>query len=90
MRLKHIDRTPVSFLWNGKSIEAREGDSAAAALYAAGIRTSGWSRKFHRPLGLSGPVIGGILARVDGIPNVRLDQTIVAQGMRIEMQNVRI
>jgi len=88
MRLKHIDRTPVSFFWNGKSIEAREGDSAAAALYAAGIRTTGWSRKFHRPLGLSGPVIGGILARVDGIPNVRLDQTIVAQGMRIEMQNV--
>jgi NADPH-dependent 2,4-dienoyl-CoA reductase/sulfur reductase-like enzyme len=87
MRLKRISRAPVSFFWNGRRIDGHEGDSVAAALYGAGVHITGWSRKFHRPLGYSGPIIAGVLARVDGVPNVRLDQTVVIPGMKVEMQN---
>ncbi|MCP8894728.1 (2Fe-2S)-binding protein [Shinella daejeonensis] len=77
----------VAFLWNGTRIEARQGDSVAAALWRAGITTLARSRKVHRPLGYSGAYPTGVLARVNGRPNVRLDQTCVEDGLAVEMQN---
>jgi sarcosine oxidase, subunit alpha len=78
----------VTIRWNGRPVEARAGDDAAAALFAAGIRVLGRSRKFHRPVGLSGSFLAGVKARVDGLPNERLDQIPVRAGMDIRMQNV--
>ncbi len=77
----------VTFLWNGSLIRAREGDSVAAALWRAGITTLARSRKLHRPLGYSGSYPTGVLARVNGRPNVRLDQACVEEGLAVEMQN---
>lgn len=77
----------VTFLWNGSSIRARQGDSVAAALWRAGITTLARSRKLHRPLGYSGSYPTGVLARVNGRPNVRLDQVPAQEGMVVEMQN---
>ena len=76
----------LTIFWNGRPIEARAGESAAAALNRAGIRGIGCSRKFHRPL--SGDLALGLQAQLDGVPNVRLDRLIVQPGMRLGSQNV--
>ncbi|MDR6236479.1 2Fe-2S iron-sulfur cluster-binding protein [Pseudomonas oryzihabitans] len=87
LRLPGAQGQPLSFFWNGRRLDALSGDSVAEALLANGIRTLAWTRKSHRPMGLSGIYVNGVLARVDGVPNVRLDQCPVRDGMRVEMQN---
>lgn len=81
------DKAEITFLWNGSPMRAKQGDSVAAALWRAGVTTLARSRKVHRPLGLSGSYPTGVLARVNGRPNVRLDQTPAEPGMVVEMQN---
>jgi sarcosine oxidase subunit alpha len=78
----------VTIRWNGRPIVARVGDDVATCLYAAGVRVLGSSRKFHRPLGLSGSFIAGVKGQVDGLANVRLDREPVRQGLVVEAQNV--
>ncbi|OJT98669.1 MAG: hypothetical protein BGN83_06370 [Rhizobium sp. 63-7] len=80
-------QTDVTFLWNGRPVTGRSGDSVAAALWRAGITTLARSRKVHRPLGYSGSYPTGVLARVNGRPNVRIDQVAVEAGLVVEMQN---
>ncbi len=84
---KEDRKTGISFLWNGSKVTGQPGDSVAAALWRAGVTTLTRSRKLHRPLGYSGSYLTGVLARVDGRPNVRLDQIVVRHGMVVEMQN---
>lgn len=81
-------RQGVEFYWNGRRLAAEAGDSVAAALRRNGILTIARSRKLHRPLGHSGSFVAGVLARVDGRPNVRLDQEPCRPGMRVSTQNV--
>lgn len=78
----------IPFRWNGRPLQAREGDSAAAALLRNGIRSLAVTRKRHRPLGFSGSFVQGVMAEVDGVPNVRLDRVAVLPDMRIAAQNV--
>ena len=78
----------VTIMWTGRSIEARLGDDVATALYAAGVRVLGHSRKFHRPIGLSGSFVAGVKAQVDGLSNVRLDHLLARKGLVVETQNV--
>ncbi len=77
----------VEIFYNGRRLQAREGDSVATALWRHGIRTLAATRKRHRPLGYSGSFLQGVLAEVDGTPNVRLDQLPVRPGLRIVRQN---
>jgi len=77
----------VKFTWNNQTVSANTGDSVAAALYRAGIISIAKTRKLHEPMGYSGSFITGVLARVDGRPNVRLDQELAKEGMRVESQN---
>jgi sarcosine oxidase subunit alpha len=86
-RLPHANRQKVQFFWNGRSVEGRSGESVATALLANGIRTLAWTRKFHRPMGYSGSYVNGVLARVNDVPNVRIDLMPVTPGLRVEMQN---
>ncbi len=86
--LDHASGVPVTIFWNGRRIGAHAGDSVAAALYAAGIRRLGASRKFHRPIGLSGSYVAGSLVRIDGIPHRRADRIVVRDGMDVRAQNV--
>jgi len=81
------DRSAFTFTWNGKTVAARAGDTLADALFRAGHRVSGTSRKRHRPMGLSGAFVQGVIATVDGIPNQRLDHVFVRPGMRVSRQN---
>jgi len=86
-----MSTTSIPFYWNGVKVSARAGDTVAAALWRAGITTLARSRKRHRPLGLSGATLAGVLGRVgegsDGTPNVRLDLQPVRAGLRVAMQN---
>lgn len=76
-----------AFLWNGMRIESRPGDTVAMALWRSGVTSLARSRKLHRHLGFSGTYPAGALARVDGWPNVRLDQVAPRPGMVVETQN---
>ncbi|HWT99995.1 MAG TPA: 2Fe-2S iron-sulfur cluster-binding protein, partial [Terriglobales bacterium] len=81
------DRSAFTFTWNGKTVAATAGDTLAEALFRAGHEATGTSRKRHRPMGLSGAFVQGVIATVDGIPNQRLDQVIARPGMRVLRQN---
>ena len=82
------DRT-ITFTFEGRAIRAYEGDSVAAALYAAGVRTFSRSFKYHRPRGLL--CVAGrcpnCLMQVDGVPNVRTCREPARQGMRVRGQH---
>lgn len=70
-------------------IEAREQDTLATALIAAGMLMTSRSPKYRRPRGaycLTGDC-GTCLVRVDGRPNVRACMTAVREGMRVSSQN---
>jgi sarcosine oxidase subunit alpha len=64
---------PLTFTFEGRTIRALDGQSIAAALYAAGVRIFSRSFKYHRPRGLL--CVAGdcpnCLMQVDGRPNVR-------------------
>jgi len=79
----------ISFSFNGRRITAYEGETVAAALYAAGVRIFSRSFKYHRPRGLL--CLNGhcahCLMRVDGIPNVRVCREKVRAGMVVQSQN---
>jgi len=78
----------VTIHWQGRAIDAPAGEDAAAALFAAGILVLGYSRKFHRPLGLSGVFLAGVKGHVEGLPNQRVDLTPVRAGLALRAQNV--
>jgi sarcosine oxidase subunit alpha len=80
---------PIEFQFNGRPVLAYTGETVAAALYAAGVRTFSRSFKYHRPRGLF--CLCGhcshCLMRVNGLPNVRICQELVRPGMQVESQN---
>jgi sarcosine oxidase subunit alpha len=81
----------ISFNYGGKTCQGLEGDTIAAALYADGTRIFSRSLKYHRPRGLyslDGECSNTCMA-VDGIPNVRTENTLLKSGMTVKAQNVR-
>jgi sarcosine oxidase subunit alpha len=78
-----------TFEFDGKPVEARQGDSVASALFRAGRRIFTRSFKYHRPRGLlcmSGKC-PNCLVNVDGTPNVRSCVTPAREGMQVKHQN---
>ncbi len=79
----------MTFDFNGRAIEARDGDTLASALYRAGQRIFSRSFKYHRPRGLL--CLAGkcpnCLVNVDGVPNVRACMTPVREGAKVRHQN---
>ncbi len=79
----------VRFEFDGKKVEAYEGDTIGSALYAAGRRTFSRSFKYHRPRGLmccAGQCPNCIVA-VDGAPGARACTEQVREGMKVEHVN---
>jgi sarcosine oxidase, subunit alpha len=79
----------LRFTFDGKSVEAFEGDTIGSALYAAGRRTFSRSFKYHRRRGLlccAGQCPNCIVA-VDGAPGVRACVEPVREGMQVEHLN---
>lgn len=79
----------VTIYFNGKPIKAYEGETVAAALYAAGIRVFSRSFRWHRPRGFFCAVgkCSACMMEVDGIPNVRTCKVYVRDGMQIKTQS---
>ncbi|SRR6056297_2577569 len=94
MRIKehpilNFDRkNKLVFQYNGKEVEAFEGETVAAALHAAGIKTLRRSIRYHRPRGLFCAIgnCSSCLMKVNGIPNVKTCITKVEDGMVVEEQ----
>src|SRR5580700_10419231 len=81
----------IRFTFDGKPVEAYEGDTIASALYAAGRRTFSRSFKYHRRRGLmcvSGQCPNCICA-VDGNPGVRACTEPVRDGIAVTHVNAR-
>jgi sarcosine oxidase subunit alpha len=79
----------VSFTFDGKRVEAYEGDTIGSALYAAGQRTFSRSFKYHRRRGLvccAGQCPNCIVA-VDGAPGARACIEPVRDGIKVEHIN---
>ncbi len=87
---ERISRTKVlSFTFDGKVVEAQEGDTVGSALHAAGQRTLSRSFKYHRPRGLMccAGQCPNCLVEVDGAPGVRACTEPAREGMRVVSQN---
>ena len=88
---ERINRQNVlRFTFDGKSVEAYQGDTIGSALYAAGQRTFSRSFKYHRRRGLmccAGQCPNCIVS-VDGAPGVRACVEPVSEGMRVEHLNL--
>ncbi|MCP4683780.1 MAG: FAD-dependent oxidoreductase [Desulfobacterales bacterium] len=80
----------ISFTYRGKQYQGLEGDTIATALYANGIRIFSRSLKYHRPRGLYSldGESSNCFVKVDNIPNVRAEVTLLNEGMHISSQNV--
>src|SRR5713101_4687354 len=80
---------PITFRFDGRPIAAYEGDSVAAALYAAGVRIFTRSFKYHRPRGLlcCAGRCPNCLMNVDGAPNVRTCVAPAREGLHVHPQN---
>ena len=84
----------ISFTFDGKRLDALEGDTLASALLANGIQLMGRSFKYHRPRGILAagseePNALMDIARDNGRrqPNVRAGVQEVFDGMMAESQN---
>jgi sarcosine oxidase subunit alpha len=81
----------ITFEFDGKPVEAYEGDTIASALFAAGRRTFSRSFKYHRRRGLlcCAGQCANCLVAVDGAPGVRACTEPAREGQRVEHMNAR-
>ena len=81
----------ISFVYRNKRYYGLEGDTIASALYSNGIRIFARSLKYHRPRGLYSldGECSNTCMEVDGIPNVRCENTLLKDAMEIKEQNVK-
>ncbi len=78
----------VKIYFEGKEIEAYEGESVAAALIASGIKVLRYSPKMKRPRGLFCAIgkCSSCLMEIDGKPNQMACMIRVKEGMQIRRQ----
>jgi sarcosine oxidase subunit alpha len=89
---ERLDRDrELEFTFHGAKACGFAGDSIASALFGEGQRTFSRSFKYHRPRGLlcCQGTCANCMLTVDGTPNVRACVTPLAEGIRVEAQNVR-
>lgn len=81
----------LSFKYKGKTFYGVKGDTIATALFANRVRIFSRSLKYHRPRGLYSldGESANTLMQVDGVPNVRCENTLLKEGMVVEEQNVK-
>jgi sarcosine oxidase subunit alpha len=79
----------VRIRYEGKNLECRADTSVAAALWENGVRHLSHSPKYGRPRGVTCARghCTACLMRVDGIPNVRVCEMPVRDGMEIQPQD---
>ena len=79
----------LSFTFDGKTVQAQQGDTLGSALHAAGRRTLSRSFKYHRPRGLMccAGQCPNCLVEVDGAPGIRACTEPAREGMQVVHQN---
>ena len=79
----------LTFLFQGRPVRARKGDSIASALLVHGVKLFSRSYKYHRPRGsYDWQGMGSeTLVTVDNTPNVLADRMLVQEGMDVRTQN---
>jgi sarcosine oxidase subunit alpha len=88
-----LEAEPVRFSFDGREYEGQRGDTAASALYAAGVRLFGRSVKYRRPRGLLalGPEEPNALLTVGEppalVPNVPAPLLEIADRLVLRSQN---
>jgi sarcosine oxidase subunit alpha len=89
--LKIDSSKQISFKYKGRKRFGYKGDTIATALYSNGVRVYARSLKYHRPRGLYSldGECSNTLMEVDGIPNVRCENTLLKEGMVVKEQNVK-
>jgi sarcosine oxidase subunit alpha len=83
---ERVDRAKtVTFSFDGRTVEALDGDTVGSALYAAGQRTFSRSFKYHRRRGLMccAGNCPNCLVAVDGAPGVRACTEPVRDGITV-------
>ncbi|MFI0480729.1 (2Fe-2S)-binding protein [Actinomadura sp. 9N215] len=78
----------IEFSFNGKKMNARQGQSVAGALLAGGREVLSRSPKYRRPRGVycAHGHCPNCLVRVDGVPHVRSCLVPARPGMRVETE----
>lgn len=87
---QQVDRSkPMAFSFDGRTIQAFQGETIGAALAGAGVSTLGRSFKYHRRRGLlcSAGRCPNCLMTVDGVPNVRTCTEPVHAGATVRSQH---
>jgi sarcosine oxidase, subunit alpha len=80
----------LSLNYQGKTVQGVAGDTVATALFANGVRVFARSLKYHRPRGLYSldGECSNTCMDVNGVPNVRTENTLLEDGMTVKAQNV--
>ena len=80
-----------SLKYRGKTVQGVAGDTVATALFANGVRVFARSLKYHRPRGLYSldGECSNTCMDVNGVPNVRTENTLLEDGMVVKEQNVK-
>ncbi|MFN2353992.1 MAG: 2Fe-2S iron-sulfur cluster-binding protein [Desulfopila sp.] len=88
LRIKPSEKRSLNFA--GRTYEGYAGDTVATALFAGGVRLFGRSLKYHRPRGLYSldGECSNTTMEIDGVPNVRSENTLLEDGMVVKAQNV--
>jgi len=86
-----MNRGDITFSLENRRIQAKSGDSIAAALFRAGVRTLSYSVKYKRPRGIHCARGRCVMCHmeVDGVPGVPTCITPVAEGMQVRRENYR-
>ena len=82
---------PVAFLFEGKPMTGRKGETIAAALVANGVDVFRHTEKLKRPRGFFCAVgkCSSCLMVVDGQPNTMVCMEPLREGVRVERQTGR-
>ena len=83
---------PISFIFNGSTLNGFEGDTLASALLANGVSTVSRSFKYHRRRGIQGAGcedVGAIVQLLgrDGAPNILATQQALFDGLQARSLN---
>ncbi|MCP3951776.1 MAG: FAD-dependent oxidoreductase [Desulfobacterales bacterium] len=88
LRINPAEKRSLSY--QGKNYQGVAGDTVATALFANGVRVFARSLKYHRPRGLYSldGECSNTCMDVNGVPNVRTENTLLENGMAVKAQNV--
>src|SRR5262249_5075318 len=89
LRMPAVERgRAIRILLDGRFVDAYDGESLAAAWFAAGVRMTRWTARANEPRGYfcGMGVCQDCLVTVDGLPNIRACMTPVRDGLRVDTQ----